>query len=218
MTDFRIGLIDSNVPVRAGRAMIFNAQPDMKVVLEEADPLSALQRCSDYLVDVLVVGPSQHRLRGSQFIETLCKSLQAASNDCVVLAYSSFYSNALRFDAVRSGAQEFLGLDNDANQFLSTIRNIIKRDFTIPMSELAEMATQNPLVRISGPLELLLSDLPIGQQNLLDEFLLGRMDQEIAKKFDMARTRVTKFIDGLVVSGGFTSRNQLALSLLGARK
>lgn len=86
MADLRIGLIDGNELVRTGRAMVFNSQPDMRVVLEESDPVVAIERAPDYLLDVLLVGPSQHRLRGEQFIQSLTKALRDAGNDCAVVA------------------------------------------------------------------------------------------------------------------------------------
>ena len=53
--ELRIGLIESNELVRAGRAMVIDSQSDMKVVFEESDPRAALMKSPDYLIDVLVI-------------------------------------------------------------------------------------------------------------------------------------------------------------------
>ena len=218
MVDYRVGLIDGNDLVRSGRAMIINAQPDMKVVLEESDPLLAIERAPDYLVDILLVGPSQHRLRGDQFIQTLSRALADAKNDCAIIAYSAFYSPKLKFEAIKAGAQDFLGLDGDAKDLLSLIRLAVKRDYLVDPIQLLHFNRQFGPIPVTKQLDLKLSALTTQQTQILELFLGGSEDQAIAKELDMARTRVTQFLELLLSSSGFTSRNQLALSLLGGNR
>lgn len=215
MVDYRIGLIDGNEQVRSGRAMIINAQSDMKVVLEESDPLIAIERAPDYLVDVLLVGPSQHRLRGDQFIQSLARALIVANNGCAILAYSAFNSPKLRFEAIKAGAQDFIGLDDNAKSLLSLIRLVAKNDFLVDPAQLREFTKEFGPVPRSNQLELKLSELSAKQTEILELFLGGSSDQQIAKRLDIARTRVTQLLDTLLSTTGFTSRNQLALALLG---
>lgn len=216
MADFRIGLIDSNLLVRSGRAMVLNSQPDMRVVLEESDPFNAIERAPDYLVDVLLVGPSQHRIRGEQFIRTLSLALANAGNECVIIAYNSFSSAKNRYEAIRAGAQDYLGLDSTAADLLSLVRQTVKRDFTVQPSELKALAAEFGFLKTTSALEVRLSELDSKQTEIVENFLGGSTDVDISKKLDVARTRVTGLIDGLVKAGDFTTRNQLTLALLGS--
>lgn len=216
MADFRIGLIDSNLLVRSGRAMVLNSQPDMRVVLEESDPFNAIERAPDYLVDVLLVGPSQHRIRGEQFIRTLSLALANAGNECVIIAYNSFSSAKNRYEAIRAGAQDYLGLDSTAADLLSLVRQTVKRDFTVQPSELKALAAEFGFLKTTSALEGRLSELDSKQTEIVENFLGGSTDVDISKKLDVARTRVTGLIDGLVKAGDFTTRNQLTLALLGS--
>lgn len=218
MADYRIGLIDGNELVRSGRAMIINAQPDMRVVLEESDPLAAIDRAPDYLVDILLVGPSQHRLRGDQFIQKLSKALVEANNDCAIIAYSAFNSPKLRYEAIRAGAQDFIGLDDTAKDLLSLIRRSSKKDFLVDPVQLRELLNEFGPVVTSNQLENKLSELNSQQTEMLELFLGGSGDQAIAKQLDIARTRVTQLLDSLLAATTFTSRNQLALALLGGAR
>lgn len=218
MADYRIGLIDGNELVRSGRAMIINAQPDMRVVLEESDPLTAIDRAPDYLVDMLLVGPSQHRLRGDQFIQKLSKALVEANNDCAIIAYSAFNSPKLRYEAIRAGAQDFIGLDDTAKDLLSLIRRAAKKDFLVDPVELRALSNEFGPVVTSNQLENKLSELNSQQTEILELFLGGSGDQTIAKQLDIARTRVSQLLDSLLAATTFTSRNQLALALLGGAK
>lgn len=215
MANYRIGLIDGNEMVRSGRAMIINAQPDMRVVLEESDPLTAIDRAPDYLVDVLLVGPSQQRLRGDQFIQKLSKALFEANNDCAIIAYSAFNSTKLRYEAIKAGAQDFIGLDDTAKDLLSLIHRVSKKDFVVDPTQLRELVGDFGPVQKSNQLEISLSELNPQQTKILEYFLSGSADQSIAKTLDIARTRVTQFLESLMTASGFTSRNQLALALIG---
>lgn len=215
MADYRIGLIDGNELVRSGRSMIVNAQPDMRVVLEESDALEAIERAPNYLVDILLVGPSQHRLRGDQFIQKLSKALVEANNDCAIIAYSAFSSPKLRYEAIRAGAQDFIGLDDTAKDLLTLIRRATKKDFVVNPVQLRALLSEFGPVETSNQLENKLSELNSQQIKILDLFLGGFGDQAIAKQLDIARTRVTQLLESLISVTTFTSRNQLALALLG---
>lgn len=213
MNDLRIGLIDSDELVRSGRSMIINSQADMRVVLEESDPVVAIQRAPDYLVDVLLVGPSQHSLRGQQLIQLLSKALLDARNECAIISYNAFHSPKVRYEAIVAGAQDFIGLDSSGQDLLALIRSVVKRDFIVDPGDLASLSNVFGSPIVSNQLELRLSELTDVQTEVVNIFLTGKGDQAIAKQLDLARTRVTQLIDSLIESASLTSRNQLFLAL-----
>ena len=218
MSDLRIGLIDSNELVRSGRSMVINSQPDMRVVLEESDPFTAIQRAPEYLIDVLLVGPSQHSLRGQQLIQLLARALVDAKNECVIISYNAFHSSKLRYEAVLSGAQDFIGLDSTGTELLSLIRQVVKRDYLIAPDELVLMANEFGFPKVSNQLELKLSELSPVNTEVVKLFLSGQSDQVISKNLDLARTRVTQLIDSLISLAELTTRNQLHLTLRAGAK
>ena len=59
--DFRIALIDGDPAIRAGRRLLLDSQPDMKVVYEQSQAAGALLEVGDLLIDVLII---DHRLQG----------------------------------------------------------------------------------------------------------------------------------------------------------
>jgi DNA-binding NarL/FixJ family response regulator len=71
--DLRIGLIDGDVDIRFGRRQVIDSQHDLKVVLEDGNFESALDRVPDALIDVLVI---DHRLRGGDGITLSTKLIQ----------------------------------------------------------------------------------------------------------------------------------------------
>lgn len=215
MSDLRIGIIESNEQVRLGRAMVFNSQVDMRVVLEESDGNSAIDRVPNYLVDVLVTGTNQHGFRGGQFVRKLSEALAAASNDCAVIATSPFSTPKLRWESLLAGAQEHIGLDASASDLLALTRKVVKQDFLVDLADLKSQSVEFGGLPPVHQLELKLSELNEVQNNIVKSFLNGLGDQAIAKQHDLARTRVTQLIESLLKVSGFTSRNQLAILLLG---
>jgi DNA-binding NarL/FixJ family response regulator len=195
--------------------MVFNSQIDMRVVLEESDPVVSIERAPDYLVDVLLVGPSQHRLRGEQFIQTITKALREAGNDCAVVAYNSFTTPKLRFEAIKSGAHEFVGLDTPASELLTLVRKVVKSDFVVEPAELYSLAAAHGALEGSQQLELKLAELTDIQTEMVTLFLTGANDLAISKKLDAARTRVSNLLSSLMASAGVSTRNQLVLALAG---
>jgi DNA-binding NarL/FixJ family response regulator len=163
----------------------------------------------------LLVGPSQHRIRGEQFIRTLSLALANAGNECIIIAYNSFSSAKNRYEAIRAGAQDFLGLDTTASELLSLVRLAVKRDFIVDPVLLKEFGEEFGFLKTSSALEVRLSDLDSLQTDIVKCFLVGDKDLAISKQMDISRTRVTGIIEGLVKVGDFTTRNQLALALLG---
>ncbi|MEN9706491.1 MAG: hypothetical protein RIS31_57 [Actinomycetota bacterium] len=218
MIDLRIGLIDSNELVRSGRAMVINSQSEMRVIFEESDPLKAVTHAPDYLVDVIVVGPSQYQLRGARFVESLCQALSDAGNEGVVVAYGAFTTSKLRYEALSSGAQEYVGLDVPASELLRTVRLAVKSDFLVDPTELRMLGDAFGFLPSNAELEEKLSELSESQTKIIELFLNGAGDYSIGRQLEIPRSRVAGTIESVMRAGNFTSRNQLALSLLGGSK
>lgn len=214
MAELRIGIIDTNEQVIAGRSLVFNAQADMRVVFSETDGKAAIDRAPDYLVDVLLVGVIQHGFENNSYINKLCQSLQQAGNDCVVLSTSSFSSTQTRWQAILGGSQEHIGLDEPTVKLLELTRKIVKADFLLDTNELKELVRDLGGLPIPHQLAAQIEGLDPQAKKILNAFLDGKTDSAVAKTLDIATIRVTKFLESLLMASGFTSRNQLAISLL----
>lgn len=217
MSDIRIGIIDTNEQVRAGRAMVFSSQADMTVVLNESDGNLAISRSPQYLVDVLIAGTNQHGFPHGEFISRLAQALADAHNDCVIIATSPFSNPKTRWESLLSGAQEHVGFEAPAEELLTLTRKAVKQDFLVDVIDLkAQISEFGGLPKVHQ-LESKLVELNQVQTGIVASFLDGLGDQDIARKFDLARTRVTQLLESLKTVAGYTSRNQLAIALLGGR-
>lgn len=212
MANYRVALIDSNEVVRAGRAMVISAQPEMDVVLEEADPKLALERCNTYLIDTIIVSATQPGFPGAQFTHSLSNSLLEGGNDSTILVQTAFTDQRLHKEQILAGATDVIGLDQPANKLLGLIKRSARRDYLADQALLSEIADNSPY-QISIHLQQRLDNLSDLQKQMLVRFHNGEKDELIAKEFDTARVRVTQLIDSLVIECGFFSRNQLAIAL-----
>lgn len=215
MADLRVGLIESNDLVRAGRALVFNSQPDMKVVYEEPNGLVALSKVPDYLVDVLVVGHKIQGIESGSYISQLTKALRVAGNRAAVISMVPFIGDSLRWEVISQGAKEIFGLDQSAKELLSKVSKVVSPDYLFPTNELEKLnLSYGPLPR-QLVLDSQISKLTDQQNKFVEMFLAGKTDNEICKFFDISKQRVSKTFDSLLESGNFVTRNQLFLYLQG---
>ena len=212
----RIGLIESNNLLRSGRALLIGSQLGMQIVFEESDPGAALERVGDYLVDVLVVNIKQHGYAGASYITALRKTLAIAGNKSKVLGFANFYSDDTYRDAILAGADDFVGMDAEAEEFLSKMKLVSKTDYRVDQKQLEKLFRKNTSLMVkSRELDVALGVLEPWQRNVTKRFLRGESDSTIAKELDLARTRVTQTIKTLKDAGAVYTRNQLAIALMG---
>lgn len=212
----RVGLIESNNLLRTGRSLLLGAQTDIQIVFEEADPNLALSRVGDYLIDVLVVNAKQHGFGGVSYLADLRASLAASGNDSAVLAFSNFFNEETYRDVVLAGADDFIGMDSPSSEFLDKLRAVSKAGFRIEQKLLEKLFRKNTQLLVkSRELDVTLGVLEPWERNVIKRFLRGDSDSTIAKELDLARTRVRKTIQKLMLAGAVNTRNQLAIALMG---
>lgn len=214
--ELRIGLIESNDTVRAGRAMVINSQDDMKVVLEESDPVAALSRAAEYLIDVLVIDSMPRGIELPKYLEGLQEKFQSAGSNPAIIVSSTFANVQLRALAIASGATDVVDLESSAEVFLKILRLSSKDDYLASLESLKEaryFSLESKTLRLEAVMEVAKT-----HPQIVENFLEGLSDLASAKKLDIAKLRVRQAMDSLLKAGNFKTRNQLAIALLGDSK
>ena len=120
----RIGLIDGDPAIRAGRSLMINAQEAMHLVYEEASAVAALERIPDLLVDVLVI---DHRLQGFDGVELARRLVDVYSERgelCPAIVITGPYATPdLVMSAIRCGATDVVTQDAPMSELLTAIKN-----------------------------------------------------------------------------------------------
>lgn len=218
MSDLRVGLVDANELVRVGRALVVNSQPEMRVAFESSSPQDAIDSAPDYLLDAVLLGPSNFQVRGRKFTQAFCEAMRSAGNEAAVITYDSFTTDKLRYEAYVCGAREFVGLDQTASDLLKVLKGAVKSDYLANPNELRRLGELFGFLSSNLRLEDELSELTESQTKMIDYFVAGERDLAISKLIEVPRVKVTQTIENLLSVSGFSSRNQLALSLMGSSR
>lgn len=213
--ELRIGLIDGDDLIRAGRRLLIDSQFGLKVVFEEANADRAFEKIPQLLLDVLVI---DHRLQGSDGITLAAKLVEALSADGqrlpAIIVTGPYFTPELQLAAIRAGATDLVTQDSSPEELLKAIRSTEAKDDEPDFRELHEFLRTNADASHSNALFLLrMGQVPDREKRLLDLFACGLTDDEIAARMDLPRYRVRKVLQAAVAHFSFATRSQLFLAL-----
>lgn len=121
----RIGLIDGDKVIRAGRRMMIESQPGLQIVYEESDAEAALEKIPELLVDVLII---DHRLRGFDGVELTRKlsSIYQSRGECLpkVIITGPYQTDELSAAAAEVGASSVITQEQPLAKLLEQIKAI----------------------------------------------------------------------------------------------
>jgi DNA-binding NarL/FixJ family response regulator len=126
----RILLVDDQELVRTGFRMVLDAQPDMTVVGEAGDGLSAVALLSGTQADVAVMDVRMPKLDGIEATRRIC----AAGERPRVLMLTTFDLDEYAFAALKAGASGFLLKDVPPEELLFGIRAVHSGDAVVAPS------------------------------------------------------------------------------------
>ena len=211
--DFRIALIDGDPMIRAGRRLLLDSQPDMKVVYEQSQAAQALIEVSDLLVDVLII---DHRLQGMDGVALARKIVENLSSSGeripAVIITGSYYTFELLMASIRAGATELVTQDSPSSELLEAIRKTRRSMADVKLKPFKEFLDSKEYVPIADPGFLLkLSMLEQEERDLLDALAEAQDIDQIAEQLGLARTRIRESVDRLIRVFGCATIEQFYL-------
>ena len=115
----RVLLVDDQAMVRAGFAMILDAQPDIEVVGEADDGERAISGGARLAPDVIVMDIQMPNLDGVSATRAV---LAAAADPPHVLVVTTFDIDEYVYDALRAGASGFLLKNSPPEELVRAVR------------------------------------------------------------------------------------------------
>jgi DNA-binding NarL/FixJ family response regulator len=183
----RVFLVDDQELVRAGFAMVVDAQRDMRVVGEAGDGAEALARLSVTAADVVLMDVRMPRMDGVQATARLVDAGLPAK----VVVLTTFDLDEYAFAALRAGASGFLLKDARPEAVLDAIRTVHRGDAVIAPSTtrrlIDRVAADLPAAR-TGPDPL--AALTDRERDVLLEIARGASNGEIAERLHVSETTV----------------------------
>lgn len=172
----RVIVADDQELVRAGFAMILDAQPDIEVVAEAGDGFQAIAAVRDHRPDVALLDIRMPGMNGIDAARVVC-----AETGCRVVMLTTFDQDDHVFDALRAGASAFLLKDVRRDDLVHAVRVVAAGESLLAPSvtrRLIELFTTGEAAR---PLQVdRLSVLTAREQETLRMLAQGMSNPEIA--------------------------------------
>ena len=204
----RVFLADDQELVRAGLAMVVDAQPDMRVVGEAGDGGEALAALAATGADVVLMDVRMPRMDGVEATRRLVARQPAVR----VLVLTTFDLDEYAFAALRAGAGGFLLKDARPDDLLGAIRSVHRGD-----AVLAPSTTRRLLDRVArdlpdaaaGPDRL--DVLTERERQVLLEVAGGASNAEIAARLHLSETTVKTHVGHILAKLGLRDRVQAVI-------
>lgn len=214
-SNIRVGLIDADQDIRFGRKLAINAHPELTLVFEADNARAAIEKVPDLLIDVLLI---DYRTRGAAGTELAGKILsifrERGDRAPAVIITGPYSSDSLRLESIRYGAQDFVSQDLSMAALIDAIVGSQSKSEQVELNLLLELFHRSEVPQNQNDVLLTEFDqLPELERRVLDEFICGRTDQEIAGKLELSNYRVRKAFDYLKMVFNCSTRAQMALLL-----
>ncbi|MGW5019357.1 response regulator [Streptomyces sp. NHF165] len=207
----RVLVVDDQSVVRAGFAAIIDAEPDMEVVGEAGDGVTAVRLAGELAPDVVVMDVRMPELDGIAATRILTGREDAPR----VLVLTTFDLDTYVFGALRAGASGFLLKDVRADELPAGIRTVASGD-----GILAPSATRRLIGHYAGgpagePQPEtdagMLGALTAQERRVLTLVASGLNNTEIAEKLDIAVGTVKSHVNALLRKLGLRDRVQATI-------
>ena len=127
----RVVVVDDQVLVRTGFAMLINSQPDMQVVGEAGDGPEAIEVLGRIAADVVLMDVRMPRLDG---VEATRRIIATHPDKPKVIVLTTFDLDEYAFEALQAGASGFLLKDAHPEDLLRAIRVVHAGDAVVAPS------------------------------------------------------------------------------------
>jgi two-component system NarL family response regulator len=216
----RVGLVDGDADIRAGRRMIFEAQEDMQIVFEDDDAISLLSRAPQALIDVLVVDHRLKNMDGVAAVTALTMAYaDAEAERPVVILTGPYFSRELQLASIAAGATDLVTQEDGPIELLKAVRSSRAKGQNPNFAELGQfLASFDELP--AAPIGFALNIANLDQQTELvfSDFMAGQDDMQIAERLGIPAYRVRKTLADLVNKCGFATRAQLFLAMVSRQR
>ena len=194
----RIVVADDQELVRAGFAMILDAQPDIEVVAEAENGQQAIAAVKAHQADVALLDVRMPVLDGLAAAGTIC-----ADTDCRVIMLTTFDLDDYVYAALRAGASGFLLKDLRRDDLIHAVRVVAGGEALLAPSVtrrmIAEFAAKRPLPgAVSQAQAAGLSQLTVRERETLVLLAQGRSNAEIAAEFVVSEHTVKTHVSNVL--------------------
>ncbi len=216
----QVFLVDDQELVRAGFAMVINAQVDMHVVGEASDGRQAIDTLAHLAADVVLMDVRMPRMDGVAATKALCaRRAHGSASTPRVIVLTTFDLDEYAFAALRAGAAGFLLKDAGPADLLAAIRAVHRGDSVVApsttrrlLNHFARSLPESPADLIKDPrADPRLAALTPRELDVLEAVATGLTNGEIAASLYLAEATVKTHITHILGKLNLRDRVQMVL-------
>jgi NarL family two-component system response regulator LiaR len=202
----RVLIADDHPVVRIGLKSLIASEPDMEVVGEAIDDISAVAQARAHRPDVVLMGLAMSGMQGVQVIE----ELSATAPEVRVLVLTRFNDDEHVFPALRAGARGYLLKEASPEDLLQGIRDVAGG-----RSALHCAVARRVLQGLFQPAPMAATvDLTDREADVLALVAQGRPNKAIATQLNLSERTVRSHVSRILMKLHLSSRTQAALYAL----
>jgi len=195
----RILLADDHTILRAGLAMLIEAQPDLVVVAEAADGVEAVEKTRTFRPDIVILDLTMPRLSGLEALREIRRDCPQTQVLVLTMHDDAAYGRSL----IAAGARGYVTKKVADRELLLAIRAVRDGRLFIDLSQAEAMIPRTG--RGSSAREL----LSRREQEVLSLLARGFTHQEIADRLDLSIKTVETYLARLGAKLGLRRRADL---------
>jgi DNA-binding NarL/FixJ family response regulator len=204
----RVVVADDQELVRAGFAMILDAQPDIEVVAEANDGVEAVTAVRTHEPDVLLLDIRMPRMDGIEAARIVC-----AETTCRVLVLTTFDLDEYVFEALRAGAGGFLLKDVRRDDLVHAVRVVAAGNAllapTVTRKLISEFTSRPAPSPTPSPTRL--ATLTTREHETLAMIARGLSNAEIAQAMVVSEHTVKTHVSNVLSKLGLRDRIQAVI-------
>jgi DNA-binding NarL/FixJ family response regulator len=202
----RVLIVDDQSLVRAGFRMILEPEPDIEVVGEAADGLTAVLAARETQPDVILMDVRMPNVDG---LEATRRLLEGETEGPRILILTTFDLDEYVYEALRAGASGFLLKDTPPEQLVEAIKVVAAGDALLsPVVTRRVIAEFVRRPRAAAPPAPDLSELTADELDVLKLLARGMSNDEIATEVAASEMTVKARVDGVLDKLGLRDRVQ----------
>lgn len=215
--EYRVGLVDADDGIRAGRRMVLESTGRVNITLELSTANELLDRFADYLLDVLIIDQRLRGLSGVQVCEKISSIKLTENIDTRLLLTTPYSSDDLELQALRAGATAVVSQEAGSAALIDTVLSLGARKRHYSMASIRALGNGSlTKVKRDHALESLLAAIELRERSILQSVVSGASVTEAANAFEVASYRVRKLVQATLLSLELVTLEQLQLRYLTA--
>ncbi|MEV4760923.1 response regulator transcription factor [Micromonospora sp. NPDC049559] len=190
----RVLICDDQELMRVGLRMVVDSQPDLTVVGEAADGVTAVARATELEPDLVLMDVRMPHLDGVTAAQRICGALPATR----VLMITTFDLDEYAYAALRGGASGFLVKDAPADEMLVAIRGVLRGDAMVAPSVTRRLLDRYVTGTAAPVTDSRLDVLTDREKEVLGLIAQGLTNSEIAARLYLGETTVKTHVNRIL--------------------